>query len=143
MIFMLLFEQVYQDMIKALKEKREGDKVILSLVYGYLKDKAKELKVDKLDDANSIQIIKREIKKLEEEKELFTKLKRDNNVKTIEHNLELLKGYLPEQLGENKIKILIEALDDKSIPSIMKFFKANYNGQVDMGLVSKIAKEFQ
>ncbi len=140
---MLLFEQVYQDMIKALKEKREGDKVILSLVYGYLKDKAKELKVDKLDDANSIQIIKREIKKLEEEKELFTKLKRDNNVKTIEHNLELLKGYLPEQLGENKIKILIEALDDKSIPSIMKFFKANYNGQVDMGLVSKIAKEFQ
>lgn len=140
---MLLFEQVYQDMIKALKEKREGDKVIISLVYGYLKDKAKELKVDKLDDANSIQIIKREIKKLEEEKELFIKLKRDNNVKTIEHNLELLKGYLPEQLGENKIKILIEALDDKSIPSIMKFFKANYNGQVDMGLVSKIAKEFQ
>ena len=140
---MLLFEQVYQDMIKALKEKREGDKVILSLVYGYLKDKAKELKVDKLDDANSIQIIKREIKKLEEEKELFIKLRRDNNVKTIEHNLELLKGYLPEQLSENKIKILIEALDDKSIPSIMKFFKANYNGQVDMGLVSKIAKEFQ
>ena len=140
---MLLFEQVYQDMIKALKEKREGDKVIISLVYGYLKDKAKELKVDKLDDANSIQIIKREIKKLEEEKELFIKLKRDNNVKTIEHNLELLKGYLPEQLGENKIKILIEALDDKSIPSIMKFFKANYNGQVDMGLVSKIAKEFR
>jgi len=143
MIFVLLFEQVYQDMIKALKEKREGDKVILSLVYGYLKDKAKELKVDKLDDANSIQIIKREIKKLEEEKELFIKLRRDNNVKTIEHNLELLKGYLPEQLSENKIKILIEALDDKSIPSIMKFFKANYNGQVDMGLVSKIAKEFQ
>lgn len=132
---------MYQDMIKALKEKRESDKIIISLVYGYLKDKAKELKLDKLDDANSIQIIKREIKKLEEEKELFIKLKRNKNVKTIENNMELLKKYLPEQLTENKIRILIEALDDKSIPSVMKFFKTNYNGLVDMGLVSKIAKE--
>jgi len=138
---MLIYEQMYQDMIKALKEKRESDKIIISLVYGYLKDKAKELKLDKLDDANSIQIIKREIKKLEEEKELFIKLKRNKNVKTIENNMELLKKYLPEQLTENKIRILIEALDDKSIPSVMKFFKTNYNGLVDMGLVSKIAKE--
>ena len=29
---------------------------------------------------------------------------------------------------------------DKSIPSVMKHFKTNFAGKVDMGLVSKIAK---
>ena len=38
------------------------------------------------------------------------------------------------------IKMNINAMEDKSIPSVMKHFKANYAGKVDMSLVNKIAR---
>ena len=43
-------------------------------------------------------------------------------------------------LSEEKIREIIAELEDKSIPSIMKHFKANYAGKVDMGLVNRIAR---
>ena len=44
-------------------------------------------------------------------------------------------------LEEAEIKNIILSLDDKSIPSVMKHFKQNYLGKVDMSLVSKTLKE--
>jgi uncharacterized protein YqeY len=38
------------------------------------------------------------------------------------------------------VKEKISKLDDKSLPSVMKYFKINFAGQVDMGLVSSIAR---
>ena len=34
----------------------------------------------------------------------------------------------------------IEKLEDKSIPVVMKYFKANFNGQVDMRLVQEVLR---
>ena len=45
-------------------------------------------------------------------------------------------------MTEDEIKTEIAKLADKSIPSVMKHFKANFQGKCDMGLVSKLAKEF-
>ena len=45
-------------------------------------------------------------------------------------------------LSADEIKSIISTLEDKSLPSIMKHFKLNYNGKVDMKEVSIIAKEF-
>ena len=43
-------------------------------------------------------------------------------------------------LSEQEIKTEINNLVDKSMPSIMKYFKTNFAGKVDMSLVSRIAK---
>ena len=43
-------------------------------------------------------------------------------------------------MSEEEIKNIIAGMEDKSIPSVMKHFKANYAGKVDMGLVNKIAR---
>ena len=53
---------------------------------------------------------------------------------------EAISVFLPKMLSEAEIRDIIAKLDDKSIPSIMKYFKANYDGKVDMGLVNKIAR---
>ena len=45
-------------------------------------------------------------------------------------------------MSEDEIREEIAKLEDKKIPTIMKHFKANFNGKCDMGLVNKIAKEF-
>jgi len=46
-------------------------------------------------------------------------------------------------LSEDEIKAEINKLADKSIPSIMRHFKANFNGKVDMGLVNKVGRSVQ
>ena len=43
-------------------------------------------------------------------------------------------------MSEDEIKAEINKLEDKSIPSVMKHFKANFAGKVDMSLVNKIAR---
>ena len=45
-------------------------------------------------------------------------------------------------LSEDKIREIISSLEDKTLPSVMKHFKINYQGKADMKLVSTIAKEF-
>ena len=45
-------------------------------------------------------------------------------------------------LSEDEIYKIIESLDDKTIPNVMKHFKANYAGKVDMGKVGVVLKKF-
>ena len=45
-------------------------------------------------------------------------------------------------MTEDEIRAEIAKLDDKKVPSVMKQFKANFAGKCDMGLVSKVCKEF-
>lgn len=40
-------------------------------------------------------------------------------------------------LSAEKIKEIILSLPDKSVPAVMKHFKANYNGKCDMKLVNE------
>lgn len=56
--------------------------------------------------------------------------------------MSILKEYLPEQLTEEEIKDIIHSqLDWKNMWEVMSFFKTNYNGKVDMSLVSKLFRK--
>ena len=71
--------------------------------------------------------LKQTIKELNDERagylEVNSPERADNCLKQI-HAIEI---YLPKMLSEDEIKAEIEKLDDKSIPSIMKHFKTNFN----------------
>ena len=56
------------------------------------------------------------------------------------HQEEIISAYLPKMMSEEEVRSEIEKLDDKSMPSIMKHFKANFQGKADMGMVNKIAR---
>ena len=43
-------------------------------------------------------------------------------------------------MSEDEIYEVINGLEDKSIPNVMKHFKANFAGKVDMGLVNRVAR---
>lgn len=68
---------------------------------------------------------------------------RQEDADNIAKQKEAIASFLPKLLSEDEIKAIIDKLDDKSIPSIMKHFKAEYAGKVDMSLVGKIAKSIQ
>jgi uncharacterized protein YqeY len=52
----------------------------------------------------------------------------------------LIAKYLPKMLTEDEIRAIISSMEDKSIPAVMKKFKTEYTGKVDMGVVNKIAR---
>lgn len=80
-------------------------------------------------------------KELVEEREGFIKAGRDENVQSLTQQIEIIKKYLPKLLSKEEIVEIIEGLQDKTMPSIMKYFKQNYQGKVDMRLVQELAKQ--
>ena len=93
-----------------------------------------------IGDADIVRMIQKFAKELEEEKSGYEKAGRLEDASATLHQLEVISAFLPKMLEESEIKAIILGLEDKSIPAVMKYFKTNYDGKVDMGLVSKIAR---
>ena len=136
-----MWSKISSDFIQARKEKNEVNKSILSLVYSALKNRAIELRVDELADQETISVIKKIAKQLDEEIESNVKVGRMEKANELTYQKNLIQAYLPKQLSEDEIKNILNTIEDKSIPNVMKYFKTNYNGLVDMSLVNKLARQ--
>ncbi len=138
----MILDEIKKDNIQAMKDKN----ALARAIYGVVTNKVMllniELKKDgkELADSDVVQILQKTIKELTEEKENYIKAGNSQEAENIEKQKELLTKYLPKMLSEDEIKAIIATLEDKSMPSIMKHFKAEYAGKVDMGLVNKIAR---
>ena len=115
-------------------------------VYSVVINKYVNLEIDlvskgqKPTDADMISIIQKVTKELEEELAGWVKANRVDKIAAVDYQEKLIAKYLPKQLSEDEIRNVINSLEDKSIPNVMKHFKTNYAGQVDMGVVNKIAR---
>ena len=138
----MLLQDLQQANITAMKEHNTNARSILSVVISRCKLQEVELRSKNLElkDEDVLSIIQKVLKELADEKDGYIKTNNTERTKLIEEQIDIIKKYLPAQLSEEEILNEINKLDDKSIPSIMKHFKTNFAGQVDMSLVSKIAK---
>ena len=136
----MLQTDIKNDMIKAWKAGDMLTKNVLNLLLGKIKNKAIDLKVDELSDSEVLVIVQKFIKELEDERESFRKADRNDNVVNLTFQLSVIQNYLPKQLTEDEIRAEISKLEDKSMKSIMSYFKTNFTGKVDMSLVSRIAR---
>ena len=138
----MLINELEQANIAALKARDQVTRAVLSVVINRYRMNAIELKSQgkEATDADLIKIISKVIKELDEEKEGNIKTGRLEEAKAIDQQKAVIEKYLPKMMNEDEIRSVIAKLEDKSMPSVMKHFKANYDGQVDMSLVSKIAR---
>ena len=138
----MLIDEIKKDNIQAMKDKNTLARAIYGVVMNKVLLAGIEAKKDgkELVDADVVQILQKTIKELTEERENYLKANNTVEAENIEKQKEILTKYLPQMLSEEEIKNIIAGLADKSIPSVMKHFKANYAGKVDMSLVNKIAR---
>ena len=140
----MIIDEIKKANMQAMKDRN----VQARAIYGVVMNKAMLNKIEKKEkgleqtDADLVTILQKTIKELDEEKENYIKAGNSEQAQNIEMQKNLISVYLPKMLSEDEIRSVIGALEDKSIPSIMKHFKANFNGKVDMGTVNKIAREF-
>ena len=91
-------------------------------------------------EADISSLLQKAEKELTEERAGFEKAGREENVKSLTAQIEVIKQYLPKLLTKEEIKNIILGLEDKSIPAVMKHFKMNFAGKVDMRLVQETLK---
>lgn len=138
----MLIDQIKKDNVQAMKDHDSVARAIFGVVMNKVLLNSIELKKDgkEQSDNDVIQIIQKTIKELTEEKESYLKVKNETEAGNIEKQINIISKYLPKMMSEDEIKEVIDSLEDKSIPFVMKYFKANYAGKVDMSLVNKIAR---
>ena len=138
----MIIDEIKKDNVQAMKDKNALARAIYGVVMNKVMLAGIEAKTKgaELVDADVVQIIQKTIKELTEERENYIKANNETEANNIAIQKELLTKYLPQMLSEEEIKNIIASMDDKSIPSVMKHFKANYAGKVDMGLVNKVAR---
>ncbi|MCH5179948.1 MAG: GatB/YqeY domain-containing protein [Erysipelotrichales bacterium] len=138
----MLIDELKKASMEALKNKDKDRRAALSVVINKYNLASIELKAQgkEITDADLVSIIAKTLKELADEKDGYAKVNRLDRVEGITVQEEALKAYLPKMLSEDEIRDEILKLDDKSIPLIMRHFKANFAGKVDMGLVNKVAR---
>ena len=138
----MIIDEIKKDNVQAMKDKN----ALARAIYGVVMNKVMlagikaKAKGQELADSDVVQILQKTIKELTEERENYLKANNEVEANNIAAQKELLTKYLPQMLSEEEIKNIIAGMEDKSIPSVMKHFKANYAGKVDMGLVNKVAR---
>lgn len=141
---MSLRTQIKQDFIVAYKarekEKSEALREIENAVKNVEIDTRKEL-----SDEEVIAVLKKELKKREEAIEFYQKANRQELVAKESYEAEMIKNYLPEQMGEEEIgKIADEIISDLggnvNFGQVMGMVMKKTAGNADGKLVAEIVK---
>lgn len=138
----MLFDQLKADKVTAMKErdKEKSDTLGVVIAKAMLALVEKRAKGEELTDADVIAVLQKAEKELTDEREGYVKLGREENVKSMDRQIAIVKAYIPAMMSEEEIKEIILALPDKSIGAVMKKFKTEYAGKVEMKKVQEVLK---
>ena len=144
---MALLEQISNDLKDAMKSKDKEKLNVIRSLKSAVGLKKIELKHE-LNDEEIIDVIAKQVKMRKESIVEFTKGKRDDLIEQYQKEIDVLKGYLPEQISkEEAIKIIEEAFDkikpenNKQMGLIMKEVSSKLKGVFDMKEASNIIRE--
>ena len=146
---MSLIEKIDINYKISIKEKDNNAINTLRLIKSAIKDKEISLrsKQEKLLDKDILSLLQNMIKQRKDSIEAFSKANRTDLIDKEESEVAIIEKFLPQQLSEDETtKIILNIIQENNLTSIkdmgklMNIVKSNYVGQIDMGVVGKIAK---
>ena len=139
---MSLKETLLQDLKVAMKEKNT-----IQLVRAGVLQIEKDNHVE-LDDEGVLDVVAKELKKRRDSLPEFEKSGRTDLIDNLNKEIEVLLGYLPEQLTEDEIKKIVEetiaetgASSMKDMGKVMGAVSPKVKGRADNRVVSGYVKE--
>ncbi len=139
----MIYDEIKKANVQAMKDKD----VVARSIYSVLINKfmleviKKREKGEELNDGDAANILQKALKELNEEKENYAKVGNLAQVEALTKQIAIVESYLPKMLSKEEIAKIIAGIEDKSIPFVMKYFKANYNGQCDMRVVQEVLRQ--
>ena len=138
----MIIDEIKKAKLVAMKEHDESKKTAYSIAVNKYMLASIELKAQgkEFADADMVQILQKLLKELAEEREFYAKANRADGVKDLDAQIAALTEFLPKMMSKDEIRAEIEKLEDKSIGTVMKHFKANFAGKCDMRDVQEVLK---
>lgn len=138
----MIIDELKKANIEAMKNRDTVSRGIFSVVLNKVKleEIRKRENGGELVDADLVAILQKTIKELNEERENYNRANHNEMAEQSAKQIDILTKFLPQMMSKEEIKSIINALPDKSIPFVMKHFKANYNGKCDMRTVQEVLK---
>lgn len=144
----MLQERIDKDYIQAMKARDQLRSSTLSFLRAQLKNVIIDKRIDKLEDADVVTVLKKQIKQRQDSIEQYAKGGRNDLAEKETKELEILKSYLPEELSEDALNAIIkEAIQAtnagsmKEMGLVMKEVGAKTAGRADNKLVSELVKK--
>ncbi|CAM3228328.1 GatB/YqeY domain-containing protein [Filibacter tadaridae] len=146
---MTLKQQLKDSMKEAMKAKNKEELTSVRLVLSTIQKK----EIDKNDgeeltDAEVMQIIQTEIKQTQESLGFAIQTNKTEMISDLENRKQFLTKYLPEQLSEDEVKIIIAGIIESNgfsgkqdMGKVMGLAMAELKGKTEGSLISKVVKE--
>ncbi|MBB1543368.1 MAG: GatB/YqeY domain-containing protein [candidate division SR1 bacterium] len=145
-----MIEQIMQDYKIAMKERQENRKLILNYLISQIKNKKIDLQRE-LTDEEVVNLIRKEVKSLQEGMLFLQKAGKRDEFKTEEEKRKVLEGYLPQLMTKEQTKNLIQQIVvelglidlQKQKGVLMKEIMSKYRGSIDPELVNQVLLELK
>lgn len=144
---MSLKEKLQEDLKSSMKNKDTIRKSVVTLIRSAIKQHEVDNRVELADDA-IIDIISKQLKQRKDSLAEFEKANRDDLVEETKSEIQVLEGYLPQQLSEEELeKIVIETIAEvgatsmKDMGKIMATIKPKTAGRADGRKINELVKK--
>ena len=144
----MLADNIFNDYKEAMKARDALKSSVLSFLRADMLNLATTKQKDKLDDAEIITVIKKQIKQRQDSIEQFTNGARFDAAEKEKKESEILKSYLPAEMPVEEVKRLIEeaisvtgASSMKDMGRLMKELTQTLAGRADGKLVSDLVRQ--
>ena len=144
---MTLSEKINNDLKDAMKNKDSFKLGVIRMVKGAMQLEKPNPR-EELTDDDVIKVISKQIKMRKDAIGQFEAAGREDLVLQNQKEIEILTGYMPEQLSLEELNLIIDKVFDEVKPTsvkdmgmIMKNISPLVKGKVDMALVNKLIKE--
>jgi len=139
-------------MKQAMRDKNQLALSTIRLINAALKDRDITArgngKADGVDEAEILSMLQSMIKQRQESAKTYCDAGREELAEREEAEIEVIKSFLPQQLGEDEVKVAIQktiedtgAASIKDMGKVMGILKSQYAGQIDMGKAGGLVKE--
>ena len=145
---MSLKERLLEDMKAAMRDRDTVRKNTIQMVRSAVLQVEKDDKVT-LDDDGIIDVLAKEVKKRRDSLPEFEKSGREDLVKDLKSEIEVLLEYLPQQLTEEELEVIVKkAIEDtgassaKDLGKVMQAVMPQVKGRADGKMINQIAKKY-
>jgi uncharacterized protein YqeY len=133
------------DLTVALKARDAARVQVIRAVLAAAKNRAIELRVDRLSDSEITAVLKREAKQRAESLGFARTAGRDDLVVEHEAAIRVLERYLPQQMSEEQLRAAIDEIlletGARAIGPVMKELGARHAGRYDGKTASRLVAE--
>jgi hypothetical protein len=143
---MSLKERIQQDVKDAMRARDKERLATIRLITAAIKQREVDERIE-LDDEQVLLVLDKMCKQRRESISQFEKAARDDLIAQEVSELDIIQGYLPEQLDDDEIGALIDAAmadtgasSIKDMGKVMGQLKPKLQGRADMGAVSAMIK---